>query len=695
MAVANTWAFEGESYSLSTVPKPESKVVLYAKAEVLGTLKLEEVIEGLSQAATLIYIAYNGVAGFGNLQAALLKIHDRFGVTCGNSDLALQYFATQSKKVQDTLVDAVELMLMEEFGAACEMLQSCKDQARDLEKRAQDMANQFDSLAADTVQVIGEVEIAKGLEETKKKELQKSLNDMKASLEEAKVQLEGMTKQREKLEKLYQEAKEEAAKADDKAFALSLTSAILAPIGAAVGAIAGAYINPIGTAANQVGNQVKSILPPTPGTTQADAIKEKTQKEKELEVAIKELETKSAETVEAKEDLKVAEQELEAAKTETNKARTAYEDMIKTSGGDAQQKLALQNAEIEAQKAAKTAVEMVQQAAKEKEAFDAEADAEKKESLKAVYESAKANAEKAQKLATELDNKAADARVTLGNSELNQLRATLKTKEEVEALKFNRRMECFRKVIRSEAQEKKAKDTHALKKSALDALAAALGEASKQLAQMGDNYNKIAVELRQEKMKYLDMVLTAEKEEAKNQGLIAKYNLQIANQTKDSQDVDIVIASLFLASGALKRVASTFRLTSQFWKQMEAACNNLASNNVDKNLKIWDKLSSEKKKLFLEKDSFKEQIVRFYAGWRALELICKEYAARASVVKIEVYNNFKKNLSTEEARKEAQRVGNELVEKTEKSRAQVDSKIKAILDEKQEVEKEVVPKVSA
>src|SRR5258708_3268478 len=91
-------------YPLSVIPDGKTKIVEEERHAILGNLQLEDIIIGLNNASVFIYLAYNGVAGFGTLRASLIDLHDRFGGICRDSDVALLDFSEQSKKVQAILI---------------------------------------------------------------------------------------------------------------------------------------------------------------------------------------------------------------------------------------------------------------------------------------------------------------------------------------------------------------------------------------------------------------------------------------------------------------------------------------------------------------------------------------------------------------------------------------------------------------
>ena len=80
---------EGEEFQLTQIPDEKSKLVEAKKKDVLKNLNLNEMISGLKRSGSLLFLAYNGVAGFGELRAATNGLQDKLGVLCRDSELAL------------------------------------------------------------------------------------------------------------------------------------------------------------------------------------------------------------------------------------------------------------------------------------------------------------------------------------------------------------------------------------------------------------------------------------------------------------------------------------------------------------------------------------------------------------------------------------------------------------------------------
>ena len=77
----------GESYSLLEIPAESSSAVIAGKEAILENLRLDNLVTGIERASGLVYVAQNGVAGFGSLMAAMTGLGD--GIISAAADASL------------------------------------------------------------------------------------------------------------------------------------------------------------------------------------------------------------------------------------------------------------------------------------------------------------------------------------------------------------------------------------------------------------------------------------------------------------------------------------------------------------------------------------------------------------------------------------------------------------------------------
>lgn len=560
---------DGNTYSMLDIPRADSPLIKSERERVLRNIDLEKLVTGLNRCEELLFLAYNGVAGFGELTAAMTKLHDNYGKLCGKCEIELGNIERQSAAILSKLKMVFTLLTKGKEKAAIEFLEKCGVVAKELSVKALALSDEFDKLGNDAVAVLSNTQVVQGQQLDSKKDLEKQVREYEANTAKAKKLVEGIAEQKKKLEDLYQQAKEQSEASENKAFALSIVGAIFKPIGEGVGAFAAVYS---GGAAKAAANNLVSTPPPMPPTkAAAEGAKEKKE-----------------------EELKTAEEELEGAKGEQKEA----ENTKKTAEADAKEK------KVEAQTA---------QGKADKNKSD--------EQLK--------------------------AKAALAATEAEQAEKKLKTAVDTD-------QEATKKV------EKAEKKVNTLK-AALAAAGAAIKEAGEALANMGDNYTKIAEGYRKEKLEYLKMLMEKQDLERDALASIAEYAVRMKNTGAEIQTVELTCQSLFQAIGALKQVSVVLRLASHFWKNMATACEDLSKSGLKDNIKVYEENFQVAERLeYYASTDFKEQVVRYYGGWKAIEVVSKEYAAESSKIMTKVHEDFQKNVSVEASRHLAIELGKKL-----------------------------------
>ena len=294
---------DGETHHLTQVPGPTSKLVDAQKKEILADLNLNDLVAGLKRSASLLFLAFNGVAGNGELRRDTNALQDKLGHLCGATSIALDSFHRWSLEVLGTIKDVFTYLVDGDEAIAIELLKDSSATAAKMATEANKLATRFDALADETMTVSGKTQVAQAQSDEQKRKFEEQQTDLKAKNENAKTLSDNLAKSRTKLDALYTEAKSKADTAAERGFAVQMVGAILGPIAQGLGAIGGAFV-----AAKTGGAQTP---PPAP---KADSSEEAAAKKKLDE------ETAKKET---------AEKEVAAAKAEKEKADTAKTDAIK------------------------------------------------------------------------------------------------------------------------------------------------------------------------------------------------------------------------------------------------------------------------------------------------------------------------------------------------------------------------------
>jgi hypothetical protein len=235
--------YKGTTYSLLIPPPEDSAVVHDRTGEILKSLSLNEIVEGLAKADDLLRCAYNGVAGKGGLRATILGIqHDLKETCCTKALLALADFERSSKEVLANMKGMFHYLVQPgKIDLAMKYLARCSDSAQNLSAQASDLANEFHNLAAKTVLAAQDTEKEKGLTEDQKREFDRQAGELKAKIAEADEQSKQLAQLCDGLQKKYEDAHASAEKEADRAFAIGMVGAIMKPLAAGLGSAAAAY----------------------------------------------------------------------------------------------------------------------------------------------------------------------------------------------------------------------------------------------------------------------------------------------------------------------------------------------------------------------------------------------------------------------------------------------------------------------
>ena len=232
-------SIDGTTYSAIAVPAANSGVVVAEKTRLLKNLKLESLISDLFRSGDLLNLAYNGVAGFGDLRAAVTSISDRLRVLAADCELTMQRFERSARGIALNLKDCFKFLMGGREEAAIIWLGKAGDAALGMSTEAYALADRFDVLGNDAVKTLMDTQKAQGETETAKAKLEPQIADLNAQDAGARKLAEELVKQKEDLQQLYNEAKEKAETHENRAFALSIVNAIMKPLGEGLGSFAG------------------------------------------------------------------------------------------------------------------------------------------------------------------------------------------------------------------------------------------------------------------------------------------------------------------------------------------------------------------------------------------------------------------------------------------------------------------------
>jgi hypothetical protein len=250
---------EGTTYSMVAVPEASSALVTKQKDRVLRNLKLDKLISNLMRAGELLFLAYNGVAGYGELRASVTKISDNLGVLTADCEATMHAFERSAKSILGNLRDCFKFLLQGKEEWAITWLGKAGTAATEMATKADGLAVRFDELGNTAVETLGKTQIAQGQAEETREKVKQDMADLEAKTAGAKRLAAELLEIKPNLQRLYEEAKAKAETAENRGFALSIVNAVMKPLGEGLGAFAGAMTRA------QSPTGMMSMMPPMVG----------------------------------------------------------------------------------------------------------------------------------------------------------------------------------------------------------------------------------------------------------------------------------------------------------------------------------------------------------------------------------------------------------------------------------------------
>ena len=108
--------------------------------------------------------------------------------------------------------------------------------------------------------------------------------------------------------------------------------------------------------------------------------------------------------------------------------------------------------------------------------------------------------------------------------------------------------------------------------------------------------------------------------------------------------------ALHQAIGALKQLSLVMLQAANFWKQMQDHCRSLAESEMQQQVERALKLPDGKRLKVWTSNGFKIKAIEFYAGWVALNGVCKIYIEYIKETQQDLYRYITENPTFEESR---------------------------------------------
>ena len=607
----HTVVIDKETYAIGNVPA-SSKLVAKAKDRLLAEIQLDDLMDKLHLVGKLLFVAYNGVASQPELRGQISTLQVDYMKLCSKSQTTMQSFEDNCEELLTKLGDLFTYLLSAKEQTALLYIGEIAEIATLMADQAKALETEFEEYSAEAAKALARAEVAKGTEEAKRAALATAKQNYEALIAGAKELVEQMAAQKAKLQKLYEDAKEAAEKHENRAFAMGLVGAIFGGIGQGLGAASNMYM------AAKMPVALPAAPPPAPPQaavgTSAEAEKAKAELDKAAE---------GAKT--AKDEVAAAEKELVTA---TGNVETLKKELSVAAPADG---------------ATATGV-----AGKDD---DAGTPATGKADAASTPDAGKADTASTP-VAGKTDAASAPGTDTAATPN-NQKELKGKLSKAVEAVSAAEKSVATKKTLEGTAvaKEAQAKTNYELKAAALKGLGTALSSTGDSAAKASESYAAIATSYNEERKKYLEMLLQQQIEEGKALASIKEYGVRMQNLTVDVEVATVVISALHQALAALKQIVVILVRTTELWTRMANSCSAMSrgSKSLKTKIQLWMKEEKPEDRIDLYVGGpFLRDAVTLYAGFRALQMVTKQYAASAQRIKAEVQGNVQKNVTTGE-----------------------------------------------
>ena len=226
----------------------------------------------------------------------------------------------------------------------------------------------------------------------------------------------------------------------------------------------------------------------------------------------------------------------------------------------------------------------------------------------------------------------------------------------------------------SQRREDKAQDTHdSILRSIADSITgvftgvtAAVGlaarirfeQAAEKLMKIGDKsgYKEAIRMANEEKMKHLEQMAKERDHRREARQQCIEFTQKIINCESDSDLAEAAIDALHSSVGALKSLSTTMMRASKFWRLMENHCKALSRGEIKAKVEMMMKNPKKERLEMWTSDAFKEEALRYYSKWVALDNVSSVYMLQIEETSRELYKYLEENPTIEEARKNVRRL---------------------------------------
>lgn len=219
-----------ESFSIVEIPSGGTAIVQAETDTILGNVDLPTLVRDLGRVGNFVRIAYNGVAGYTELQITIRNIGYNVTKLCDKSSVTVSMFKQASRSIVGDLQGTYQFLLDGQEKMALVTLRSVADVAKNMSDAAKQLQTDFDKESKRVEEALNETMTAKGSEEKRKKVLGDTAKKLQIDKKKAIGEKETVEKDLKQAEGMYkaaerkQEAYESSATNPLKAIASALYS---------------------------------------------------------------------------------------------------------------------------------------------------------------------------------------------------------------------------------------------------------------------------------------------------------------------------------------------------------------------------------------------------------------------------------------------------------------------------------------
>lgn len=302
-----------ESFYINERPSVKSRLVIQSKKNICHDLDLKKLVVNLNNTADLMYVAYNALTGT-KIQSKMSGLQKKLMDLCDECIIAMQDITQNTGFIIEQVIMAYDLLFQFEEEACIELIATCSEYAGEMAQTSERLAGKFSLMADDTEKILEETQDLYVLKEDAKKELLNEKAKIEAEQLGRKRLAEALKEEISQMNEEYQEAKEAAKSAEDKAFIMGCMSAITGAIGMGLGAAVG-YSSPNLTIQRTINQQTAKQ------NTGADE-EEKKKKEEEKKKKEEQKAKKQEEINKEKDQLKQVQADVEKIKQSIDKQKS-------------------------------------------------------------------------------------------------------------------------------------------------------------------------------------------------------------------------------------------------------------------------------------------------------------------------------------------------------------------------------------